>query len=161
MLIFELCYSFAVVIDPRPDVADRAGDLIEVPVEILLQFEVRFAGFVAERVDRLGEFRVRVDRLGKESVYCRLLAPGFKNKSKLAAALGVSPSYLSQLATRGLLNEKFRENLRNRFPYANIDYLEFGTGEPLLPEEPETPEERRERLIEAIRDILDLLDPYT
>lgn len=86
-------------------------------------------------------------------------ALGFKNKSKLAAALGVSPSYLSQLATRGLLNEKFRENLRNRFPYANIDYLEFGTGEPLLPEEPETPEERRERLIEAIRDILDLLDP--
>ena len=86
-------------------------------------------------------------------------ALGFRNKSKLAAALGVSPSYLSQLAKRGLLNEKFRENLRNRFPNANLDYLEFGTGEPLLPEEPETPEEHRQRLVDAIRDILDLLDP--
>lgn len=87
------------------------------------------------------------------------LALGYKNKSKLAEALGVSPSYLSQLAAAGTLNEKFRENLRTRFPRANVDYLEFGTGEPLLPEPPETPEAHRQRLIEAIRDVLDLLDP--
>lgn len=86
-------------------------------------------------------------------------ALGFKNKSKLAEALGVSPSYLSQLANAGTLNEKFRENLRTRFPRANVDYLEFGTGEPLLPEPPETPEAHRQRLIEAIHEILDLLDP--
>ena len=86
-------------------------------------------------------------------------ALGYKNKSKLADALGVSPSYLSKLAIAGTLNEKFRENLRTRFPRANVDYLEFGTGEPLLPEPPETPEAHRQRLIEAIRDVLDLLDP--
>ena len=86
-------------------------------------------------------------------------ALGYKNKSKLAEALGVSPSYLSKLAIAGTLNEKFRENLRTRFPRANVDYLEFGTGEPLLPEPPETPEAHRQRLIEAIRDVLDLLDP--
>ncbi len=86
-------------------------------------------------------------------------ALGYKNKSKLADALGVSPSYLSKLAIAGTLNEKFRENLRTRFPRANVDYLEFGTGEPLLPEPPETPEAHRQRLIEAIHEILDLLDP--
>ena len=86
-------------------------------------------------------------------------ALGFKNQTQLSEALGVANSYISHLNKTQALNKRFRENLRTRFPAANIDFLEFGTGEPLLPDEPETPEEHRQRLIDAIRDILDLLDP--
>ena len=85
-------------------------------------------------------------------------ALGFRNKTRLAEALGVSPSYLSQLAQRGTLNDKFRENLALRFPRANPDFLETGIGEPLLPEPPETEESRREKLIGSITEVLAALD---
>ena len=86
-------------------------------------------------------------------------ALGFRNQTQLSEALGIANSYISHLIRTNTLNKRFRENLAARFPQANIDYLEFGTGEPLLPEPPETPEAHRQRLIEAIRDVLDLLDP--
>lgn len=86
---------------------------------------------------------------------------GFKNLSKFAEALGVVPSYFSQLFKAGKLNKKFVENLKARFPEVNIEYLEKGEGEVLLPR-PETNEEtRRERLIKAIQSVIDELDEGT
>ena len=85
-------------------------------------------------------------------------ALGFKNQTKLAEALGIDNSYISQIIKSGILNSKFRENLTARFPRANPDFLETGIGEPLLPEPPETEESRREKLIGSITEVLAALD---
>lgn len=83
---------------------------------------------------------------------------GCKRVSGLARELGVDPSYLTKLYKKGVLNAKFRENLTARFPQANLEYLETGIGEPLLPEPPETEESRREKLIGSITEVLAALD---
>lgn len=86
---------------------------------------------------------------------------GFQTLQEFSAALGFYPSYLSQVINTGL-NPRFIKRLTEKFPRVNINYLETGAGDPLLPEGAFDPSDiERAAQVKMIVSILDQLDPPT
>lgn len=86
---------------------------------------------------------------------------GFKKDGDFTDALGIHRTYLSQIYRKGL-NPRFVRRLLEKFPRVNINYLETGAGEPLLPEGAFDPSDiERAGQIKLILSILDQLDPPT
>lgn len=86
---------------------------------------------------------------------------GYDKASDFAAALGVHPSYLSQVINNGL-NQRFIKKLSEKFPRVNINYLETGAGDPLLPEGAFDPSDiERAGQVKMIVSVLNQLDPPT
>ena len=86
---------------------------------------------------------------------------GFQTLQEFSAALGFYPSYLSQVINSGL-NPRFIKRLSEKFPRVNINYLETGAGDPLLPEGAFDPSDiERAGQVKMIVSILNQLDPPT
>lgn len=86
---------------------------------------------------------------------------GFQTLQDFSAALGFYPSYLSQVINAGL-NPRFIKRLSEKFPRVNINYLETGEGDPLLPEGAFDPSDiERAGQVKMIVSVLNQLDPPT
>ena len=92
-------------------------------------------------------------------IVCGLL--GFKTLEDFSVGLGFHPTYLSQVIKKGL-NPRFSKRLTAAFPRVNVNYLETGAGDPLLPEGAFDPSDiERAGQVKMIVSVLNQLDPPT
>lgn len=92
-------------------------------------------------------------------VISRLL--GFDTLEDFSDSLGVHNTYIYQICRNGL-NQRFIKKLSEKFPRVNINYLETGAGDPLLPEGAFDPSDiERAGQVKMIVSVLNQLDPPT
>lgn len=92
-------------------------------------------------------------------VISRLL--GFDTLEDFSDSLGVHNTYIYQICRNGL-NQRFAKKITEKFPRVNINYLETGEGDPLLPEGAFDPSDiERAGQVKMIVSVLNQLDPPT